>query len=120
MRTFLLRHYYSIDVLFLMIYSVLQLILVLVVFFSKEYTELIVSVFIVTFIFFTALERTVLHFKSSQSKEDKNSIEIQYYELLLENESLRKKNKESLGYIRILRDLIKDFNADRRNTRRHR
>lgn len=88
LKCFLIRHDNSIDVLFLLIYSLLQFFLIIII------SEIIVGVFIILFMFFISLERIFLKFKSNQAQIEKNIAEKNYYRLKNENETLRSKNEE--------------------------
>ena len=63
---------------------------------SKENIQVIISIFIIFLLFFISLERIILHFKSKQAQEKKENTEIQYYELRVINDNLRKNLKRAI------------------------
>ena len=92
-KSFLSMHNTIIEIIFLMIYVLLQLILVVSIYFFNLYTNLIIGIFIVLFLFFLSLERIILQYKSKITQEEKDNIKNSYLELGIENKLLREKQK---------------------------
>ena len=102
-RSFLSNHYYTANILFLILYIVLQLALIFFISVYEIHTKFIVSVFIILFLFLISLERIILQFKSKQSQEEKDIAEQKFYELKGENKILREKDKNLLEVIQGLK-----------------
>ena len=75
-----------------MIYVFLQILLILFIYVFEEYIGIVVSLFIVLFLFFISLERISLQFKSRKMQESKDAAEREHYQLRIENKSLLDKN----------------------------
>ena len=95
-RVLLFRHSYTLEITFLVLYVLLQIILVIAVHKFNNYVNLIISIFIVLFLFLISLERIILQFKSKQAQKEKDLVQMRYYELKDETSKLRKRNKEIL------------------------
>jgi len=95
LHLFLKKRNYSIDGIFLLIYTGLQFLLISLIYLLADYVNLIVSFFIIVFLFFISLERIILNFKTRIMENEKNNLTQFFHELKNENEKLRD-DKESL------------------------
>jgi hypothetical protein len=94
-KLFIRRHTNTTDIIFLMLYVLLQILLVLSIsLFGTENIGFIISLFVILFLFLVSLERIVLQFRFKQAQEDKDEIQRQYFELKSENKVLRERKKD--------------------------
>ncbi len=110
-KNFVSLHNFSIQILFLITYFLLQLILAIVLVTFEKYLQYVVPIFIVIFLFLIAFERIILQLKSDDIKNARDTIlskyldlKARYTDLVKDYKELREDNKELIS---IIKQLIK-------------
>ncbi len=108
-KTLVEHHSHSIEIIFLAIHILLQLILIVLVYLLDEYVRLIISLFIVLFLALISQERIIMNFKSKIAQKEKEKAVNDYYQLRTENEILREKNKDLIEQKTKIIELFKEI-----------